>query len=318
MPEYYSNVVTSQNAASTIFGEFDKFKLELDLTDFWNNITYKSTDLTYSFKLKIENVEYQTPDDIVHLDGNDIEFSYYNGSEYINMLSLSNPGVSVSVSSPTSGTWANDGGPGSDKSGVIYDVVYTIDSAIDTSSLEDYNWLSTVAGLPGDISEGGNTFKLEPASSMRTKFESKGYEFWPFTFSGIYAFEVTLGTIPEVTIVNQPVNTPFDNVSTFEVRWAKWTTQTLDPTNTGWQYSDDYDPNNPTLATWQSINGLSGASEAGSTQSSSVGIDRWFPEGSEHPQSFQNGGPNIDDFTNSLTISQWKGFRYFRFKISAS
>lgn len=272
MPEYYSEIVTSINYVNVNFSEMSKFQLEIDYTD--ENPVHVSKNLIFSVVLKLENYPELDPTE------NDIFFEYQDNGEWINALSLTNPGISMQLNN------INEG---------IYNIIFTIDSEITRSS---QGWINSIFN---------KNFRLRVSDNFIQQIENKGYT--TFQFEDIfYAFEVD---ISKTQIWEQPqdvIHHPIDG-SNFT---AKYVYYDKIETAKDWQYSDNYDSENPDSANWEDMNAFDVNSEGTSVSVNSVNGDL-----SSLMPGVNQGDPNAPTFTSStvtLTVNNWVPRRKYRYR----
>lgn len=271
MTEYYSDIVTSLNLVEISFSEISKFQLGVDYTG--GNPLHVSTNLTLSTSLIINN--YSTAP-----SSSDIILKYSNGTQYIDALDLTNPSISMEISEPVYS-------PGTS---VAYGITFTINSDITRSS---QGWIASVFD---------KYFTISISENFVNQIINEGYTPLTNNYAPFYAFDVDLGTLPSPAILSQPQNAIHDplNGSTFTVEYVYY-----DGTETegSWQFSDNYDENNPETATWSNVTGV------GFSFSQSFVLGDL---GSLLPGVGQ--GPTFIKPTATLTASDWTADRFYRYK----
>jgi hypothetical protein len=276
MTERYSDIVTSLNVVEISFSEISKFQLGVDYTD--GDPLHVSTDLTLTASLIIDN--YSTAP-----SSSDILLKYNNGTQYVSALDLTNPSISIEISEPVNSLGTS-----------TYGITFTINSAITRSS---QGWISSVFN---------KYFTISVSESFINQIENEGYTTFVNNYSPFYAFDVDLGTLPSPAILSQPQNVIHDslNGSTFSVQYVYY-----NGTETGslWQFSDNYDQDNPETATWSNVNSddIPGVSSG----LSSTATDLYFLLPGVGAG---EGSPTFIKPTATLTVPNWTAGRFYRYK----
>lgn len=77
------------------------------------------------------------------------------------------------------------------------------------------------------------------------------YSLFVMEFTPTYAFSTNFATPPGPTILSQPQNITYsESDSVFEIQYKYWNSTEI---NSSWQYSDNYNPGSPELATWSEV-----------------------------------------------------------------
>lgn len=256
--------VSAQNIVEISFSEPSRFKLMVDYRDGVLDPVLVSTDLTCTSTLTITN----------YSGFPSIECEYNDGSNWTSINSLTNPSISISASSVNVG---------------IYNVVLTISSAINSSEASQ-DWILYLLS---------KTFRLKVSDSFVQQIINDGNMPFVFEQTPFYAFETDFGTPPKPTIITQPQNTTHDAISgsSFSLSYKFYEGNLV---NSDWQYSDDYNENNPQLATWNDM-------DSGTLTVIPGDMNYLAP-------TYQQAAPSFVIATATLSVPTWTAGRFYRYK----
>lgn len=296
MTEYYSNIVASSLNSEIRFNEpgstlgTSKFQLAIDYRDAILDPVLVSTDLNLTALLSVGQYDQAPALEDILLE--------YNGDEgqWIDASTLTNPGISITSLSLTGSLSSVGPGPGSTPYVTSqYTVTFTIDSQL-TSSTNSQNWINFLIQ---------RNFRLRVSENFINQVENAGYTVTTTSFT-FNAFDTNVGTPPAPTFLSQPQNTNHSiiegSIFTVEYRWYDANSQ--DQT---WQYSDNYDENNPELATWTDI-----------TSENSIGAISQISFTLGDLQDLIGttaASPTVYSASSSMTVYSWAPGRKFRYKL---